>query len=70
MSVLEQIPNGARFYRADLHIHSYGASWDVKDTTATPTNIIAQAYADNLHIVAIADHNTIRNVREAVRGCA
>jgi hypothetical protein len=39
MSIADEIvakPSGARFYRADLHIHSYGASHDVKDIGMTP----------------------------------
>jgi hypothetical protein len=30
------IDNGARFHNVDLHIHSYGASSDVKDATMAP----------------------------------
>jgi ABC-type Mn2+/Zn2+ transport system ATPase subunit len=66
MNLLAHIPNGAQFYRADLHIHSFGGSWDVTDNTATPQNIVTQAKIDNLHIIAIADHNTITNVRAAI----
>jgi hypothetical protein len=34
MSALDDVlaqPTGARFLRADLHVHSYGASHDVRD---------------------------------------
>jgi hypothetical protein len=34
------VPSGARFFRADLHIHSYKGSHDVKDTTMTPEAIV------------------------------
>lgn len=60
------LARGATFFRADLHIHSYGASHDVMDTDATPANIVATAAADNLQIIALTDHNEIANVREAV----
>ncbi len=42
---------GALFYRADLHIHSYGngmGSNDVKDTTNTPNAIVDTAIAKGL----------------------
>ena len=57
---------GARFYRADLHIHSFGASYDVKDATAVPDKIVETAAAEGLSIIALADHNEIGNVRAAV----
>jgi DNA polymerase III alpha subunit len=57
---------GARFYRADLHVHSFGASFDVSDPTATPEKIIETAAAEGLSLVAISDHNEISNVRSAI----
>jgi len=63
---LSGITCGAKFYRADLHIHSAGGSFDVTDTTATVSNIIGTAVAENLSMIAIADHNEIVNVRTAV----
>jgi DNA polymerase III alpha subunit len=57
---------GATFFRGDLHLHSYGASFDVSDATATPSNIIDTAIHENLKIIALTDHNEISNVREAV----
>jgi t-SNARE complex subunit (syntaxin) len=59
-------PNGARFFRADLHIHSYGASHDVSDATCTPERIVATARKEGLHVIAIADHNEISNISKAV----
>ena len=56
------LPNGARFYRADLHIHSFGGSHDVKDVTMTPDGIVQIAVAEGLNVVALADHNEIINV--------
>lgn len=57
---------GARFYRADLHIHSYGASFDVTDPNATPEGIVTAAKEAGLSIISVADHNDVRNVRAAV----
>lgn len=61
------VSSGAQFFRGDLHIHSYGASYDVNDTTATPEAIIATAKGEGLSIVALTDHNEIANVAAAVR---
>jgi AAA domain len=47
-------------------LHSYGASFDVSDKTATPSNIIDTALNETLQIIALTDHNEISNVREAV----
>lgn len=63
---LSELSCGATFYRADLHIHSYGASYDVTDKTATPENIVDAAAKENLHVIAITDHNNIDNVKAAV----
>lgn len=63
---LTNLSNGASFYRADLHIHSYGASHDVKDAGATPEAIIRAASDQGLAIIALTDHNEIRNVRAAL----
>ena len=54
---------GARFLRADLHIHSYGefGSYDVKDATMTPEAIVDTAIAKGLKIISITDHNEIFN---------
>lgn len=57
---------GAMFYRADLHIHSYGGSHDVKDSTMTPENIVATAVNENISIISITDHNDISNVKQAI----
>lgn len=69
MSTLTEITslqNGAKFYRADLHIHSYGASHDVKDKTMTPEAIIKTAIAENIDIIALTDHNEISNVDKVI----
>jgi predicted metal-dependent phosphoesterase TrpH len=69
MSIADEIakaPSGARFVRADLHIHSFGASQDVIDHTFTPENIIQQAVRENLKLIAITDHNEVGNVAAAI----
>ncbi|MDI1338986.1 TrlF family AAA-like ATPase [Polaromonas sp.] len=60
-------PVGATFYRGDLHIHSYGASHDVADVNMTPEAIVRAAIQEDLHVIAIADHNDIRNVSAALK---
>lgn len=57
------INNQAKFYRGDLHIHSYGqfGSFDVNDTTMTPQAIVDTAIEKGLKIISIADHNEINN---------
>jgi ABC-type lipoprotein export system ATPase subunit len=64
------LSSGAQFYRADLHIHSYGGSYDVTDASATPEQIVATAAGEKLSIVAIADHNEISNVPRAIKAVA
>ena len=51
-------------YRYDLHIHS--ALSPCADDDMTPVNIVATASALGIDIVAIADHNAIRNVEAAM----
>ena len=63
------LTNGAHFLRADLHIHSFGesGSYDVKDAGMTPEAIVDAATAENLKVIAIADHNAIGNVARALK---
>jgi AAA domain, putative AbiEii toxin, Type IV TA system len=66
---LTSLSRGARFYRADMHIHSFGprtGSHDVKDSTMTPEAIVQTAIAEKLDIIAITDHNEIGNVEAAI----
>lgn len=60
------LSSGARFFRGDLHVHSYGASHDVSDAAATPGAIVGLAKQEGLSILAITDHNEIGNVAAAV----
>lgn len=60
---------GALFYKADLHIHSYGdgtGSFDVTDTSNTPQAIVEMAIAKGLKVISITDHNQFLNSLYAV----
>jgi DNA repair ATPase RecN/histidinol phosphatase-like PHP family hydrolase len=70
MAVLDEIliqSTGARFFRADLHIHSFGASHDVKDSRMTSSAIVETAAREGLTIIALTDHNEIDNVESAIQ---
>ncbi len=60
---------GAKFLRADLHIHSFGdyGSYDVKDEQMTPQNIVDVAIEKGLSIISITDHNEIGNSDLAIK---
>ena len=60
------IDDGARFHNVDLHIHSYGASHDVEDTTMTPEALVDSAVRQALSVIAITDHNSNKNVDLAI----
>src|SRR5579859_1982280 len=62
-----RLPSGARFYRADLHIHSFGGSHDVKDQAMTPEAIVKTAVSERLGLISVTDHNEITNVEAALR---
>lgn len=61
--------SGAKFYKADLHIHSYGedGSFDVIDTTMTPENIVDTSIEKGLSIISITDHNEVQNSKKAIK---
>jgi PHP family Zn ribbon phosphoesterase len=63
---IQKLENGARFHNVDLHIHSYGASHDVKDPSMTPEAIVDSAVRQGLSIIAITDHNSNLNVQRAL----
>lgn len=58
---------GAKFFRGDLHIHSFGGSHDVTDSTATPEAIVQTAHREGLDLIAIADHNEISSIEAAIK---
>ena len=60
------LDNGARFHNVDLHIHSYGASHDVKDSCMIPKAIVDSAVRQGISIIAITDHNSNINVQKAI----
>lgn len=68
LTEIKAIENGAKFFRADLHIHSFGtlASYDVRDSNMTPENIIEEALKENISIISITDHNEIGNIPAAI----
>jgi energy-coupling factor transporter ATP-binding protein EcfA2 len=73
MSIADEIvaiSAGARFHRADLHIHSFGGSHDVADSGMTPRQIVVTAVAEGLTAIAIADHNEIKNVETGLTEAA
>lgn len=62
--------SGALFYKADLHIHSYGdgtGSYDVTDMTNTPEAIVNTTLDKGLALISITDHNEISNSITAVK---
>jgi hypothetical protein len=63
---IEILDNGAQFLSVDLHIHSYDASHDVKDSTMTPEAIVESAMRQGLRVIAITDHNSNVNVQRAI----
>lgn len=63
---IEVVDNGAQFLNGDLHVHSYGASHDVKDTGMTVEAIIDAAVKAGIRLLALTDHNTDANVEEAL----
>ncbi len=60
------LANGARFVNVDLHIHSFGASHDVRDRSMTPAAIVDSAVRQGLSVIAITDHNSAANVQAAI----
>ncbi|MEL1250726.1 TrlF family AAA-like ATPase [Aurantiacibacter gilvus] len=64
------LTNGAQFLRGDLHIHSFGGSHDVQDNSATPVAIVQTAVSNGLSVIAIADHNQITSVEQAINESA
>src|SRR5689334_6718856 len=62
-------PRVARFYAADLHVHT-PASHDYEDKGTTPSEFVKAAIAKGLDVIAITDHNSaewVDKVRDAAR---
>jgi hypothetical protein len=64
---IQKPDNGARFLSADLHIHSYGGSADVKDRSMTVEAIIEAAVAKGISLLAITDHNSDCNTQASIQ---
>jgi hypothetical protein len=64
------VENGARFYSADLHVHSHGGSADVRDAAMTVEAIIESAVRQKIALLAITDHNNDANVAAALNYAA
>ncbi len=63
---IEALGSGARFVRADLHVHSK-ASYDVnRDSGMTPAAIMDAAVNAGMEILAITDHNTVEAIPESL----
>jgi hypothetical protein len=58
--------NGAAFYTGDIHVHSYKASSDVKDSAATIEALIDAAVAGGISILSITDHNNDAQVSKSL----
>jgi len=63
---IEAVDNGAQFFDVDLHVHSFGGSHDVKDSTMTVEAIIDEAVNRGIRILAITDHNVDTNTEKSV----
>jgi DNA repair ATPase RecN len=62
----DSLPAGARFFSADLHVHSYGGSHDVKDAAMTPEALVDAAIKQRISVLALTDHNSIKNTERSI----
>lgn len=51
---------GQEIVRADLHSHNYYS----KDSVSTPKQVVKQCLAQNIHCLAVTNHNTIQGAEE------
>ena len=54
-------------FNYDLHIHSCLSPCGSDDMT--PNNIVNMASIKNLNIIAVSDHNTVKNSRAVIKAC-
>jgi len=54
-------------FNYDLHIHSCLSPCGSDDMT--PNNIVNMASIKNLNIIAVSDHNTVKNCRAVIKAC-
>jgi predicted metal-dependent phosphoesterase TrpH len=64
--IIKAVDNGAQFFNADLHVHSFGASHDVKDSTMTVESIVDAAVKMGIRLLAITDHNSDVNTAKSI----
>jgi hypothetical protein len=53
LTQLAKESKGASFVHADLHIHSYGGSHDVKEVAMTPEAIVKMAADEKLSLIVV-----------------
>src|SRR5437868_1712659 len=63
---IQAVDNGAQFVNADLHVHSFGGSHDVKDSTMTVEAIVDCAVKMDIKVLAITDHNSDANTEQSL----
>jgi predicted metal-dependent phosphoesterase TrpH len=63
---IEAFDSGALFFNADVHVHSFGASHDVKDSAMTVEAIVDTAAKIGIRILAITDHNSDANTAKSI----
>jgi hypothetical protein len=63
---IEAFDSGALFLNADLHVHSFGGSSDVKDSAMTVEAIVDTAVKTGIRILAITDHNSDANIEKGI----
>jgi hypothetical protein len=59
--------SGARFIRADLHVHSFP---DDGSPAAAPKDYITEARSQDISVLGITDHNSIANVRSFIEAAS
>jgi DNA repair ATPase RecN len=64
--IISKLSNGANFFTGDLHIHSFGGSPCVTDPSMTVESIIENAVKRKVSIIAITDHNNIKNTEKSI----
>ena len=61
------LANGAKFYRAGLHIQSFGGSHDVKDPKMTQHEIVSAAIFEKVRHYCRHRPQRNQNVKEAIK---
>ncbi|HUV02701.1 MAG TPA: PHP domain-containing protein, partial [Desulfobacteria bacterium] len=53
-----KIDNGAKFHQCDLHVHT-PASYNYRNKGIKPDDIVSEALAKELDVIAITDHHNV-----------